>query len=235
MEQEILPFGDRALIIRFKGEKLECIKRVKGVLNLLIDRKIGGVLDFIPTISSLTIVFDPLTISFKALKNLLSDILAEEVYVPLPAPKLFNIPTVYGGRFGPDLKFVAEFNGISEEEVIKIHSERIYTVYMIGFIPGFLYLGEVSEKISVPRLKTPRILVPEGSVGIGGNFTGVYPLPSPGGWRIIGMTYFNPLDLGRIPPVGVDILDRVKFTRISEEEFLNNYKGKINFIGGGDD
>lgn len=235
MKEDIIPFGDSALIVRFKGKNLESIKRAKKTVELLIREKIKGIIDFIPAIHSLTIVFDPLVVSFEDLKKRIEKLLLVDTHVKLPPPRTFKIPVVYGGRFGPDLKFVAEFNGITEEEVIKIHSEKTYRVYMVGFIPGFAYLGEVSKRIETPRLKAPRTSVPKGSVGIGGSFTGIYPVSSPGGWRIIGMTYFTPFNPEKIPPVEFDILDKVKFERVSEDEFLSRYRGNIEFIGGSSD
>jgi inhibitor of KinA len=129
-----------------------------------------------------------------------------------------TIPVVYGGDYGPDLGYVAKFHGLSEEQVVKLHSEREYTVYMMGFVAGFPYLGEVSDEIATPRLETPRLKVPAGSVGIAEKQTGIYPCEAPGGWRIIGRTpikLFNPL---REPSAMLKPGDKVKFKPISIKE-----------------
>ncbi|MEM4479759.1 MAG: 5-oxoprolinase subunit PxpB [Candidatus Bathyarchaeia archaeon] len=131
----------------------------------------------------------------------------------------FIIPVVYGGVYGPDLKDVAEYHGLTEDQVIEVHSGRFYRVYMIGFVAGFPYLGEVSEEIATPRLETPRPKVPAGSVGIADKQTGIYPCEAPGGWRIIGRTPLKLFDPNWQPPALLRPGDIVKFTPISEEEF----------------
>jgi inhibitor of KinA len=130
-----------------------------------------------------------------------------------------EIPVCYGGAFGPDLEDVARHNGLTPEEVVRIHSGTEYFTYMLGFLPGFPYLGGMSERIATPRKQTPRLRVPAGSVGIAGSQTGIYPLESPGGWQLIGRTplaLFRPED---DPPVLVKPGDRVRFHPISEREF----------------
>jgi KipI family sensor histidine kinase inhibitor len=138
----------------------------------------------------------------------------------LRTPKLVQIPTVYGGEFGPDLPFVAEHAGLSEAEVIRLHSQPRYHVYMIGFTPGYVYLGGLPERLHTPRLSSPRIRVPRGSVAIGGSQTGIYPVESPGGWRIIGRTYLTLFDPTREIPTPIVPGDAVQFVPITEAEFL---------------
>lgn len=130
-----------------------------------------------------------------------------------------TVPIVYGGEYGPDLANVASIHGLTEKQVVKLHSERLYRVYMIGFTTGFPYLGEVSDEIATPRLETPRLKVPAGSVGIAEKQTGIYPCEAPGGWQIIGQTpirLFNPL---KKLPAFMKTGDVVKFMPIDETEF----------------
>jgi KipI family sensor histidine kinase inhibitor len=132
---------------------------------------------------------------------------------------LVEIPTVYGEEFGPDIEFVAECSGLSVEEVVRLHSAATYTVYMLGFAPGFTYLGRLPEAIATPRLPTPRTLVPAGSVGIAGFQTGIYPVAIPGGWRLVGRTPVVLFDHTRIPPTLLKPGDQVRFVPILAEEF----------------
>ncbi len=135
-------------------------------------------------------------------------------------PRVVSIPVCYGGDFGPDLEYVAHHNNISPQEVIEIHSGNEYSVYMIGFSPGFPYLGGMSEKISAPRRSSPRLIIPAGSVGIAGKQTGIYPIETPGGWQIIGRT---PIKLFRPDEESPSLLqagDKIKFTPISYPEFM---------------
>jgi inhibitor of KinA len=133
--------------------------------------------------------------------------------------RVIVVPTVYGGRFGPDLTSVAEYHKLTEAEVIRLHSETDYVVYMIGFIAGFPYMGKVPHVIAIPRLENPRLKIPAGSVGIAGNQTGIYPCESPSGWRIIGRTprvLFNPYTE---QPALFQPGDRVRFKPVSEKEY----------------
>jgi inhibitor of KinA len=130
-----------------------------------------------------------------------------------------RVPVVYGGEYGPDLNHVARFHKLTEEQVVRLHSESEYRVYMIGFVAGFPYLGAVPDEIATPRLETPRLKVPAGSVGIAEKQTGIYPCEAPGGWQIIGRTPLELFDSLRQPPALVEPGDIVKFGPISEEEF----------------
>ena len=131
----------------------------------------------------------------------------------------YTIPVVYGGEYGPDLEYVAEYHGLTTERVIKLHSQKKYRVYMIGFIAGFPYLGELPEEIATPRLEKPRLKVSAGSVGIAERQTGIYPCETPGGWRIIGRTPIKLFNSFQQPPALLKAGDIVKFKSISEKEF----------------
>ena len=130
-----------------------------------------------------------------------------------------EVPTVYGGEFGPDLSFVATHNHLSEDEVVSIHSGTDYLVYMLGFIPGFTYLGGMDSRIATPRLSSPRTLIPAGSVGIAGEQTGTYPSDSPGGWQIIGRTPVTMYDMSKAQVALLNAGDYVRYVPIDESEF----------------
>lgn len=170
----------------------------------------------VPAYCTVTVYFPPLSDRERAaaevwLRELAQDAAgrSEELRV-----RIVDIPVEYGGKWGPDLAFVAAHNGIPEEEVVRIHSSRTYPVHMIGFLPGFPYLGRVSDRIAAPRKTVPRPLVPAGSVGIAGNQTGIYPAPSPGGWQIIGRTPLVLFDPNRRPPNLLSPGDWVRFVPV---------------------
>lgn len=195
------PVSDRALIVEFGNSINRIINRRVHALNQIITNlHVQGVQECVPTYCSLLIYYDPSKISYENLVYQLKDLELNIHEFDFPVKKVIEVPVVYGDNFGPDLNYVAEFHDLSEEEVIKIHTEREYTVYMIGFVAGFPYLGEVSNAIATPRMETPRLQVPAGSVGIAGNQTGIYPCRSPGGWRIIGRTYQILFDPHKNPP-----------------------------------
>ena len=133
--------------------------------------------------------------------------------------KIFEIPVLYGGEYGPDLESIAEHAGLSEGEVIKIHSSQDYLIYMLGFLPGFCYLGGLDERIHTPRLANPRLKIRAGSVGIGGSQTGIYPLDSPGGWQLMGMTPVKTYDPEREVPILVEAGNYIRFVPVDEAEY----------------
>lgn len=213
--------GDSCIVVEFGDEINPEINRMVRFMFLSLKREgTPGINELIPTYRSLYVQYDPLEISLEELKRRLKRVVKKFDEVKLPPLRVVEIPTVYGGRYGPDLEFVAEYNGLTQEEVVEIHTSSCYLVYMIGFTPGFAYLGGVSKRIATPRLETPRVKVPAGSVGLTGEQTGVYPVESPGGWRLIGSTPIRIFDPGRDPPVFIQpTSDYVRFIRISEKEF----------------
>jgi KipI family sensor histidine kinase inhibitor len=132
-----------------------------------------------------------------------------------------EIPVCYGGEYGPDLERIAAHAGLSTSEVIRIHSGRDYLIYMMGFLPGFCYLGGLDERIHTPRLSSPRLRIPAGSVGIGGSQTGIYPMDSPGGWQLMGMTPVKTYDPARETPILVEAGDYIRFVPVSEAEYFD--------------
>jgi KipI family sensor histidine kinase inhibitor len=216
-----LPFGDSALIIEFNDAiSPEANQKVLALNQALSKANIAGVEETVPTYRSLLIRYNPLKTTYEQLVFQIKDIEKNlnKLAVETEGRRIV-VPVVYGGEYGPDIGFVAQYHGITEEMVVKLHSEKEYRVYMIGFVAGFPYLGEVPDKIATPRLETPRLKVPAGSVGIAEKQTGIYPCEAPGGWRIIGRTplkLFNPLQQ---PPALLRPGDIVKFKPISESEF----------------
>ncbi|MCS7233525.1 MAG: 5-oxoprolinase subunit PxpB [Synergistetes bacterium] len=225
-----LPMGDRAFLVRFGDEISEELNKKVRALALLVEKeRLPGVEELVPTYRSLMICYNPIKVSPKDLESVLRKLVQNIGDVRLPDPKVIEVPTVYGGRYGPDLEFVARYHGLKPEEVIELHANRDYLVYMLGFTPGFTFLGGLDERLHTPRLSTPRKKVPAGSVGIGGKQTGLYAVSSPGGWRLIGRTYLKIYDPKREPPIIVKAGDYMRFIPISEEEFLSKWQGPLEF------
>ena len=213
--------GDSALVIEFGNEiSVDINKKIRKMMDDIKKENIDGIIELVPTYCSLLINYDVLKIDYNTLVEKLKTFLnnnletaeGEEV-------TLVEIPTLYNDEVGPDLSYVAEHNKISKEEVIKIHTGTDYLVYMLGFMPGFTYLGGMSEKIATPRLESPRLQIYPGSVGIAGKQTGMYPSMSPGGWRIIGRTPLKLYNPDSDTPVYISSGDYVRYVSISEEEY----------------
>lgn len=180
---------------------------------------IDGITELVPTFCSLMVCYDPLSIEFDELaKRLESKLHAIEVS-DTGIRTVVEIPVCYGGPYGPDLGTVADHANLSENEVITIHSDHDYLIDMLGFLPGFAYLGGLDERLHTPRLATPRTRIEAGSVGIGGAQTGIYPLASPGGWQIIGRTPLRPYDPDREKPVLYEAGQYLRFKPISPTEY----------------
>jgi KipI family sensor histidine kinase inhibitor len=220
-----LPAGDAALTVEFGNRIAIPLNRKVRALGVALEQAaVPGVVEVVPTYRSLTIYYDPLTLSLSDLRPKVEELLERLEAVPLPEPRLVTIPAVYGGEFGPDLPFVAGHCGLTEEAVIRLHTRPTYHVYMLGFTAGYAYLGGMPKRLTTPRLPSPRLRVPAGSVGIGGNQTGVYPVESPGGWRLIGRTPLTLFDPAWEVPVLIRPGDRVKFVRITPDEFEERFR-----------
>jgi len=212
--------GDNYLFIEFDKEISEEInKQVANVLLTLEKQPISGIHEFIPTFCSLCISYDPLRVSPDELKEKIDTLLQQQGTQQLQPPKTVEILTIYGGEYGPDLKDIAEYHGLSPEEVITIHKEGDYWVGLVGFLAGYPYLGGLSPKIATPRRKTPRTSVPRGSVAMAGTQTGIYPIQSPGGWHLIGRAAVNLFDVNKSPPALLSVGDRIKFVEIDDDTF----------------
>jgi KipI family sensor histidine kinase inhibitor len=212
--------GDAALVVEF-GDRIDpTVNRRVRELCVALDRaQPDGVRDLVPTYRSLLVNYDPRVTTFDALRARLADIEKGLSATLSPPPRVVEIPTSYGGDDGPDLPFVAGHAGLTADEVVAIHSGASYLVYMMGFSPGFTYLGGMSERIAAPRLKTPRTAIPAGSVGIAQQQTGIYPVESPGGWQLIGRTPVRLFDPSREPPVVVEAGDYIRFVPVSRGEY----------------
>lgn len=210
-----LDAGEGCLVVEL-GDRIDVALNLQvRALGLAVERaELAGVQEAVPTYRSLAIYYDPLTIDRTALKELIEGLQASGQHELEERPVVVEIPTVYGGEYGPDLAFVARSTGLSQDGVIRLHTEPLYHVYMLGFTAGFPYLGGMSEQLSVPRLPTPRLKVPAGSVGIAGTQTGVYPVESPGGWRIIGRTSLCLFDASRQVPTPILPGHKVRFVRV---------------------
>ncbi|NJE48102.1 5-oxoprolinase subunit PxpB [Thermococcus sp. 9N3] len=218
------PLGDSALLVSF-GEVIdeETNDRTHALAGAIEKANFEWLVEVVPAYSSLAVIYDANHIDFEGVKQAIQGL---EFSAEKFEGRLVEIPVLYGGEHGPDLEFVAEYNGLTPEEVIEIHSKPIYRVYFLGFLPGFAYLGGIDERIATPRLEKPRLKVPAGSVGIAGKQTGIYPLESPGGWRLIGRTPLRLFNPSKEPPTLLQPGDRVKFVPIDEGEFEELYKAE---------
>lgn len=216
----IEPLGDRALVVHLGSEiDLPTFRAVRSLAAQLAATPLEGMIEIVPAFTTITIYYDPLRTTEERLRSSLG-VLAERLdSLPPPEPRIVEIPVCYGGEFGCDLEFVAQQAGLAPGEVIAIHAEGEYLVHMIGFAPGFPYLGGMSPRIAAPRRGSPRLKIPAGSVGIAGDQTGIYPLETPGGWQLIGRT---PLALFRPhenPPTLLQAGDLVRFVPITPTQF----------------
>ncbi len=216
----ILTAGDSSLLIEFGNEiSPEINRRIAAVVELMREQHIEGVVDVIPAFCSLLVNYDPRVAGYEKMKKRLESLVRVDIKVGQVKRKIFEIPVLYGGEYGPDLASIAEHAGISQDEVIAIHSSRDYLIYMLGFLPGFCYLGGLDERIHTPRLSNPRLRIRAGSVGIGGSQTGIYPLDSPGGWQLMGMTPVKTYDPEREIPILVEAGNYIRFVPIDEEQY----------------
>jgi KipI family sensor histidine kinase inhibitor len=194
----LIPFGDSALLIKFGDEiDLSINQRVHNLDALLHVKKINGVIETVPAYATLLVYYDPLVLTFEQIVERVKTEMESVEENISRKPRRIEVPVRYGGE---DLQFVAARHHISPREVVNIHASRDYIVYMMGFTPGFAYMGKLDDAIATPRLETPRVRVEAGSVGIAGAQTGIYPIASPGGWRIIGRTSLRLFDLTADPP-----------------------------------
>jgi inhibitor of KinA len=215
-----LLMGDRGLLLEFGDEiSLEVNEKVRRMALAIREEGIEGIIEAVPTYRSLLIIYNPLILSIEELKERLGGIEEGLQRTPFPEPKLIRIPVVYGGPYGSDLDDVARYHRITPEEVVRLHCSKPYLIYMIGFMPGFPYMGDLPEALVTPRLKTPRLSVPPGSVAIAQRQTGIYSMESPGGWQILGRTPVRLFDPEKEFPVLLQMGDLVQFYPISEIEF----------------
>ncbi|MBE0667455.1 MAG: 5-oxoprolinase subunit PxpB [Bacteroidales bacterium] len=222
-----IPSGDSAFIIKAgDGISEEVNKTVMKLLVRLEEWKIAGITDFIPAYNELMVSYDPSVTGYRQLLDILRACGADIEDVELPEAGTVDVPVVYGGEYGPDIQDIADMGYLSQDDVVTIHSSALYRVYMLGFTPGFCYLGGMDKRIATPRRQSPRMKIPAGSVGIAGNQTGIYPVESPGGWNLIGRTplkLFNPF---RKPEFLFSAGDSIRFVPVTDDEF-NSISEKV--------
>jgi inhibitor of KinA len=213
------PMGDRSFLVEL-GETIapDVNRRVQRLMLQLRQARLPGVRELAPGYRSLLVVFDPLTVPPAELQARIAEVARQPGGLEAAPAKLVTVPVFYGGEYGPDLEWVAGRLGISPDDVVRLHTATLYRVYMIGFTPGYPYMGELPESLAVPRRSTPRTRVPQGSVGIAQRQTGIYPVESPGGWQIIGWTPIELFDPDRPLPSLLEMGDRVKFEAVRPVE-----------------
>ncbi|MEA4823180.1 MAG: 5-oxoprolinase subunit PxpB [Clostridiaceae bacterium] len=221
-EIRFLPCGDQALTVEF-GNAIDAgiNTRVCALARFLAEERVPGIRETVPTFRSLLITYHPAILPYKKLIRTLEPLIARASGTSAGKRRVIELPVCYGGQYGEDISDVAAHAGISIDEVVRRHSGTEYLIYMLGFLPGFAYLGGLDPTIVTPRLASPRTRIPAGSVGIGGEQTGVYPLDSPGGWRLIGMTPVKPYDPSRKEPILYQAGDYIRFVPIDEKTFLD--------------
>lgn len=227
-EFELFPLGEKAIVIEFgQAIKPDIHRKVKLLADYLEQNPLRGIIEHVATYTSVTLFYEPMEIRSLNKESSPYQYLAAEIsriYNQLEQsasekPRIVEIPVCYGGEFGPDLNSVAQYHHLAEEEVINIHSQGNYLVYMVGFAPGFPYLGGLPERIATPRRSSPRLAIPTGSVGIAGQQTGVYPITTPGGWQLIGRTPLRLFQPEQECPSLLKAGDVIKFYPISKEEY----------------
>lgn len=236
MNYSLSPLGDESIIIELGEEiKANTQKNIQVIASHLEKHPFPGMVEYTPAYTTLTIFYDVMKVQFykeaqqistntspyQLVKSWVEQLIAKVSEKQETSSRFMEIPVCYGADYGLDLGIVAEHNGMTEDEVINIHSSRDYLVYMIGFAPGFPYIGGMSEQIATPRKESPRLTIPKGSVGIAGMQTGVYPIETPGGWQLIGKTpieFFRPEDPS---PSLLQPGDTIRFYPISKQEYQN--------------
>ncbi|WP_409228812.1 5-oxoprolinase subunit PxpB [Gudongella sp. SC589] len=236
-----LPAGDSALTMEFGNEiSVQINKRIRNTVTAIENNPPEGLRELIPTYRSIQVIYDPMLSDFEKMVQGLEEVMGSVGEGGEDNYRIVEIPTCYGGDYGADIEFVAKHNDLTVEEVIRIHSSTDYLLYMLGFTPGFGYLGGMSEKIATPRLEVPRTIIPAGSVGIAASQTGIYPIDSPGGWQLIGRTPIKLYDPLAEVPVLLNAGDYVRFKPISEDKYkeiqrlINENKYEVNIIHNGE-
>lgn len=221
MKERFLQNADTALTVCFGDNISEDVnRRVSSFTAAVEEKHIKGVIELIPAFSSVTVIYDPCAVSSAVLKIKLKSIIRRMKGVSSFKPVLYKIPVCYDSEFSPDMDNVIKHTGLTREEIIEIHSGTDYLIYMLGFLPGFAYLGGMDSRLSTPRLDSPRLEIGAGSVGIGGDQTGIYPVASPGGWQLIGKTPVKVYDKSSESPILYRAGDYIRFVPVSKEEYL---------------
>lgn len=220
MSLQYQPLGDSGVRIGFTEVIDPEVSGAIRALKLAIEgAEIPGILAMVPTYTALSVYYDPAIILYREMVERLQALEMAMATVTLPPARLVEIPVLYGGENGPDLAYVAKYHNLSEEEVVRLHTAQPYLVYMIGFTPGFPYLGGLPEILATPRLERPRTKIRGGSVGIGGSQTGIYSIDAPGGWQIIGHTPVQLYDAKKEEAVLLQAGDYLQFRAVNMAEY----------------
>ncbi len=221
MKHSFLQNGDTAITVCFENEISKEVNGFVTSFTCAVEQKgIKGVIELIPAFNSVTVLYDSTVISAGTLKIKLERIIKKLGNSQQSSAVLYKIPVCYEEEFSPDMKNVEAHTGLSREEIIEIHSSTDYLIYMLGFLPGFAYLGEMDKRLATPRLDSPRVEISRGAVGIGGEQTGIYPVASPGGWQLIGRTPVLVYDRERENPILYKSGDYIRFVPISRNEYF---------------
>lgn len=212
--------GDKGFLVEFgDGIDPQVNAKVRAMAGILEKEKPEGILEVIPTYRSLLFIYDPEQTDPDSLYLLVEKLETSRAEMDPNTFRIVEIPVCYGGEFGPDIGNVQKNSGLTQEQVIQVHAAPEYLIYMVGFTPGFAFLGGLDKRLFTPRLNTPRMVVPKGSVGIANNQTGMYPIASPGGWQLIGRTPLNLFAPWKKNPFLYRAGDKIKFVPISESEY----------------
>lgn len=237
VEIDIQPLGDSALIVQLgEGINPTLHKLVKSFSELISSMPFNGIIELVPAYNNITVYYNPFLVHnshnssispYEKVSEHIKNLAKQLTLNKNSDRRIVTIPVCYGGEFGPDLENVAANNNLSTEEVIRIHTSSECLVYMLGFAPGFPFMGGMDERIATPRRDTPRLAIPKGSVGIAGKQTGIYSLETPGGWQIIGRTPLNLFLPKESPPTLLQAGDQIHFVSITPEEYLLHKEWKI--------
>jgi KipI family sensor histidine kinase inhibitor len=220
MTSRVVPIGDATLVVELDERiDIEVNARAVALAERIGGSRVAGVRDIVPTFRSVAVSYDPMITDVEALSDLLTLESARDVVPERPSPSVIDVPVCYDTELGPDLELVAAYAGMDPAAVARIHSSRDYRVFMLGFMPGFAYMGVVDPRIAAPRLATPRVRVEAGSVGIAATQTGIYPSETPGGWNIIGRTPMRTWHADSDPPTRFNAGDTVRFRAIDRAAF----------------
>ncbi len=216
------PFGDSAVLIEWpQSISIEILNDIRQFTTEIEKDNNEGILDINYVYSSLLIIYDIKIYSFEKIVSFLKLVYKSTFFSIMTPKNIWQIPVCYDVDFGIDLAILASEKKLLTEEIISLHTSSCYTVYGIGFLPGFLYLGGLTEKLHFPRRNTPRLVVPKGAVAIGGNQTGIYPQNSPGGWHIIGNSPVSLFDVNKVIPCKIVPGDEIKFEAITKEAYAS--------------
>lgn len=229
MTYTFLQNGDTAVTVQFKNEiSKEVNANVTSLSDMIENNRINGVIELIPAFASLTVIYDPTVISSKKLQRKIKKLISSSYKNGSDEKTVYKIPVCYDDCFALDMNNVTKHTGLSREEIVSLHTGTDYLIYMLGFLPGFAYLGGMDSRLNTPRLSTPRTEIFEGAVGIGGEQTGIYPVASPGGWQLIGKTPVKVYDKNRENPILYKAGEYIRFFSVSYDEYIEIEKAVQN-------